>query len=198
MKEHWESRYAQEEFSYGTEPNIFLRKSLTSLPTGKILLPGEGEGRNAIHAASQGWEVDAFDFSEKGREKALGLASEQGVSLNYVIGDYASYEPKVNHYDAVGLIYTHTTPEIRPLLHLKMANALKPGGKVVLQAFSKSQLGKSTGGPKQLDMLFSIEELSRDFAGLTIELLEEVDVELSEGIYHRGVGSVINMIAKKE
>lgn len=197
MKAHWESRYGQEEFSYGTEPNIFLRESLASLPAGKILLPGEGEGRNAVYAASQGWEVDAFDFSEKGREKALGLADKHSVQLNYSIGDYASYEPQSNHYDAIGLIYTHTLPDTRPLLHLKMANALKVGGKVVLQAFSKSQLGKSTGGPKQLDMLFSIEELSKDFAGLTIELLEQSEVELSEGIYHRGTASVINMIAKK-
>jgi hypothetical protein len=198
MREHWDTRYTQEAFSYGIHANDFFSQSLAKLKIGKILLPGEGEGRNAVYAASHGWEVDAFDFSEKGRNKALGLAEEHKLFFNeYSISDYSDYKPRDNHYDVVGLIYAHAVPEIRSLLHYKMINALKTGGVIILQGFSKLQLGKDSGGPKQLDMLYSVDEMSKDFAGLSIELLEQKEVELSEGIYHQGAASVINMIAKK-
>jgi len=198
MKDHWESRYTQEAYAYGIDPNTFFGESLKELPIGRLLLPGEGEGRNAVYAASLGWQVDAFDFSENGREKALKLAKSHHVSLSYTIEDYAHFDPEPQQYDAIGLIYTHMTPDIRTAFHERIAASLKPGGILILQAFSKHQLGKTTGGPKQMDMLFSMDELREDFKGLTIEKLEELDVDLSEGTYHQGIGSIIRMIAKKE
>ena len=74
----WDERYSTDEFIYGKEPNEFFRENLLKIRPGKLFLPGEGEGRNAVFAAKNGWTVDATDQSEIGKLKALKLASESG------------------------------------------------------------------------------------------------------------------------
>jgi 2-polyprenyl-3-methyl-5-hydroxy-6-metoxy-1,4-benzoquinol methylase len=79
----WDERYSTTEFIYGSEPNSFFKSELEKLASGKILLLGEGEGRNAVYTALNGWTVDAVDFSLKAKEKALQLAEENKVHINY-------------------------------------------------------------------------------------------------------------------
>jgi 2-polyprenyl-3-methyl-5-hydroxy-6-metoxy-1,4-benzoquinol methylase len=191
MKDLWDSRYGTEEYAYGTEPNAFFSAQLKKLTPGRLLLPGEGEGRNAVYAASHGWSVDAFDQSSAGKSKAHALAAALGVKINYRVCALEDFHFPENHYDALGLIYFHADSRSREKLHRKASEALKPGGSIFLEAFHKQQLNNNTGGPKSLDMLFDEEILARDFEKLKILKLEKLQITLNEGPFHQGEASVI-------
>ena len=197
MSDLWDQRYSTEEYAYGKEANAFFSSILDHLPAGKVLLPGEGEGRNAVHAASLGWKVDAFDLSKKGQAKALALALEKGVEINYRVCPLNEFNFPEMHYDAVALFYFHLDPAGREYLHKQVCRSLKPGGHLILEAFHKEQLNKDTGGPKSLDMLFDESALEADFAGLETRLLEKQLTILDEGLYHQGEASVIRYMGRK-
>lgn len=193
----WDSRYDTDTFVYGLEPNVFFARNLGPLNPGKLLLPGEGEGRNAVYAASLGWEVDAFDQSKVGAEKAEGLARERGVDISYRVCDLQQFIFEADSYDAVGLIYFHAPPPLRKMLHQGVMGSLKPGGKVILEGFHTTQLGKKSGGPQNLELLFSKEIIEKEFGSLDIELLEVNELDLDEGQYHKGAARVIRFLGRK-
>ncbi len=199
MKDAWNERYAAAEWIYGESPNEFLRTQLATLPAGRLLLPAEGEGRNAVHAAREGWQVEAVDFSEEGRRKALALADRHGVahSITYTLGDLAHVEFAENRYDAVALIYAHLPEHVRMHVHAACIRALRPGGTLIIEAFTPRQLGNTSGGPKSLDLLYTADLLARDAEGMIIRQLEERDVELDEGAFHRGTASVVRLVAMR-
>jgi SAM-dependent methyltransferase len=198
MKDMWEQRYSADEYAYGEEPNAFFKACLGRLPThGRILLPAEGEGRNAVYAARRGWEVDAFDFSPAGREKALRLAERHGVHINYEVADYEAARIERESYDAVALIFAHKHESLRPKVHRKLATALKPGGYLLLEAYSKDQLAYGTGGPPNEQLLYALDDLREDFSNLDIVELEKLEVEIHEGRYHTGLASVVRLVARR-
>ena len=160
MNTFWDERYDTDEYVYGKEPNKFFASEIDKLIPGKILLPGEGEGRNAVYAASMGWSVDAFDQSRVGSEKALLLAKEYGVNINYKVCGIEEFPFTGDYYDAVGLSFFHAPPRLRKMLHQQVLNALKRGGIVILEAFHTSQLGNDTGGPQSPEMFFDKETLN--------------------------------------
>ncbi|MEZ4773929.1 MAG: class I SAM-dependent methyltransferase [Bacteroidia bacterium] len=196
MKEFWNSRFGAEEYAYGEAPNVFFKQQLDALPPGKLLMPAEGEGRNAVYAATRGWQVTAFDISEEGRKKALRLAAKRGTSLEYLIHSFGEADfPEM--FDCIGLIYAHAPANLRPVHHLKAVSFLRPGGTIILEGFSKAQLGKPSGGPQDISMLFSEEELRKDFSGLAnLEIWYE-ETSLDEGAYHKGEASLIRLVGKK-
>jgi SAM-dependent methyltransferase len=193
----WDQRYASQDFAYGVEANAYLASVLSSLPPGRILLPGEGEGRNAVFAARLNWDVLAIDFSEEGRKKALQLASRSNVSLDYVVERLEEYLPPAEAFDSVGLIFVHLPSGLRSIVHHRCAQALRPGGFIVLEAFTPEQLRFSSGGPKDFELLYTSEVLKDDFSGLEIVSLEEKTVVLKEGAYHDGEAAVVRMLARK-
>jgi len=197
MKAFWEARYDEEAYVYGKAPNAFLAEHLPQYEPGRLLLPGEGEGRNAVFAAALGWEVTAFDFSRAAREKALALAARQNVSIRYVLAEMRSFPFEAEGYDAAALIFVHLPPEERRHLHRQVWQSLARDGILFLEAFSKAQLGRSSGGPKQPDMLFSPDDLLDDLPEADILHRAETEIELDEGPYHQGAASVIRWIAKK-
>ena len=197
MKNFWNERYSQTEYVYGTAPNVFLANELQKLPAGKILFPCEGEGRNAVFAAEMAWEVEAFDSSEMGREKALSLAKSKNVRIKYQIQDANLIDFEENSFDVVALIYAHFPPTIRQTIHQKMIHFLKSGGNLILEGFNPHQLNNSSGGPKDLAMLYTQEMLAMDFADLKIEYLDYQIVELQEGDFHKGKADIIRLIATK-
>lgn len=197
MNNMWDSRYSTEEYVYGRDPNVFFARSLGPLKPGKLLLPGEGEGRNAVYAASLGWVVDAFDQSKVGAEKAKGLASEMGVDISYNVCDIQGFPFKEGNNDAVGLVYFHAPRPLRKELHRKVVESLKPGGRVILEAFHTSQLGRESGGPQNLDLLYNSEILEEDFEGMQIDILEEIEVDLNEGLFHGGPAKVVRFLGTK-
>ena len=195
--EFWDERYSSIEFVYGTEPNIFFKDELDKLKSGNILLPGEGEGRNAVYAALNGWTVDALDFSTIAKQKALKLAEENSVSINYEITDLSKFKPKSNYYDAAAIIFLHLNPKIRSDVHSKVVDSLKTGGTLILEVYEKEQLGKDSGGPQNIDMLYSKEELKNDFNNMKIIGLEKKIINLNESEHHKGEAAILRLIAIK-
>jgi len=197
MSTFWDSRYDTKDFVYGKEPNDFFASQLEVIRPGSILLPGEGEGRNAVHAASKGWLVDAFDQSPVAAEKALAYAAEKEVRLDYCISGIEDFLFQPDYYDAVGLIFFHVPPTNRMLLHQQLAKTLKPGGVLIFEGFHTSQLGNATGGPASRDLLFDEETIRFDFPGLEVRQLEQLSVDLKEGIFHRGDAEIIRFVGRK-
>jgi SAM-dependent methyltransferase len=199
MQKFWNQRYSEAEPAYGNDPNEFLKAQLALLQPGRILLPAEGQGRNAVYAASQGWDVTAFDNSEAGRQSALELAANRGVTIDYILKGYGEVELEEASFDAVGLIYAHIPDGMRTQLHRQFWSALKPGGTLILEAFSENQLGRSSGGPKTTELLYSVEKMENDFAPLKPAefSVEEQTAQLREGAYHSGEAIVIRVVAKK-
>jgi len=199
----WNQRYGQEEFAYGTAPNDFFKEQLEKLQSGKILLPAEGEGRNAVYAAKLGWEVFAFDQSHAGRTKAIELANEKNVSIQYIIGEMSEIDFETEQFDVLGLIFAHFPPHLQTMYHRQLDGYLKKGGTLILEGFStrnmKFQVGKENpSGPRDINMLFSTGQMERDFSNYKILELNEEVVELNEGVYHQGESSVIRFVGKKK
>jgi SAM-dependent methyltransferase len=197
MKEMWDDRYSGETYAYGTEPNAFFRKVLDTLEPGRLLVPADGEGRNGVYAATRGWDVLAIDFSQNARRKAVELANQRKVRIHYLISDLFQYPYPHERFDAVALIFVHMPAEKRTQLHHLLLSALKPGGTLFIEAFSKKQLRYASGGPRDEGLLFSSEDLKNDFEGLDIVLLSEEDVVINEGPFHQGKASVVRLIAVK-
>jgi cyclopropane fatty-acyl-phospholipid synthase-like methyltransferase len=197
MKEFWNERYAHEEFAYGRQPNVFLAEELAKLTPGSIILPCDGEGRNAAYAAAKGWSVKAFDFSESAVEKAQILAKQQEVKFEIDCADAKEKEYDSESVDVVALIYAHLPEETRKALHAKAVQWLKPGGLIILEAFNSHQLNNASGGPKNDALLYTKEMLQNDFHELKIEYLEYLETSLSEGKFHHGNADVVRMLARK-
>lgn len=203
MSNKWDERYAGEDYAYGTEPNAFIKEQLLHLKPGKILFPAEGEGRNAVYAATQGWEVYAFDLSVEGRKKALKLATENGVPLQYDIATFETYTCTPHSMDAVALVYAHVPANVKDASYAKVIDWVKPGGTIIMEAFSKNHIGykkadSRIGGPDEPDMLFSEDEIKAYFPSVDILLLEEREITLHEGSFHNGAGSVIRFVGRKK
>jgi 2-polyprenyl-3-methyl-5-hydroxy-6-metoxy-1,4-benzoquinol methylase len=198
----WDERYRIEDYAYGTTPNEYLRENLSKLPCGNILFPAEGEGRNAVFAATQGWNVSAFDISVEGQKKAYQLANKNNVTIDYHVGNISDLPFTMNQFDAVALIYAHFPPNERAQIHARLQTLLRNGGILLFEGFSKNHLeyrkiNENVGGPKDIDFLFSIEELQHDFSDFEFISLEEKVIQLNEGLFHNGIGSVIRCMAIK-
>jgi SAM-dependent methyltransferase len=193
----WNERYNNPEFQYGVKPNDFIKQQLDQLPIGRILVPGAGEGRDAVYAAKLGWEVYAFDFSERAQEKAIKLAQTEKVQLYFTCEDATKVNYPLASFDAIVLTFFHLPPEIRISFHQKCIKWLKPGGKIILEGFNKNQLGKSSGGPKDINWLFDCTTLENDFKDLEIVQLIEKQRILDEGPLHQGLAEVVQMVGEK-
>lgn len=197
MRDFWDQRYAAKEYVYGEVPNEFFRKEIEKLNPGKILLPGEGEGRNAVFAATLGWEVVAFDQSREGRKKALELASRKNVTFSYQVTDMNEFVADHGTFDCIAMIFVHFSEPERQIFHKKLLSLLKPGGTLIMEVFSKDQLGRKSGGPQHLDLLYSEEDLRADFSGLNLLQIQALETNLKEGRYHEGMAAVIRLAGKK-
>ena len=197
MNDFWNDRYAIKEYAYGVNPNIYYKEQLIKLKPGKILFPAEGEGRNAVFAAKQGWKVTAFDSSLEGKRKAMMLASANDVKINYLIGDFESVSFPSEFFDCVVLVFAHMESFHRNHFHNKLASYLKPGGVLVLQGFSKEQVNYNSGGPRDVTMLFSKEELADDFKLFSrLEISDSVEI-LDEGPFHQGKAALLSLTGIK-
>ena len=201
--DRWNDRYSSEEFAYGTAPNKYLKEQLEKLKTGSILFPAEGEGRNAVFAAQLGWKVSAFDISAEGKNKALKLAEANNVVIDYQVGELETLNYQAEQFDVIALIYAHFPAAIKSSIHQTLETYLRKDGYIIFEAFSKKHLeylaiNDKVGGPKDIESLFSIEEIQSDFSDYEIIQLEEKEIELNEGLFHNGKGSVIRFVGKKK
>lgn len=198
----WEDRYSKNEYAYGVEPNEFLKEQLPKIAVGTILIPAEGEGRNAVFAAKLGWAVSAFDISTEGRKKALKLAQENNVMIDYQVGELPALGYKHEQFDAIALIYAHFPAILKSAYHTLLSGYLRKGGIIIFESFSKNHLAyrdknEKVGGPADIASLFSIDEVKSDFKDYDIITLTEDVITLKEGVYHNGDGSVIRFVGRK-
>ena len=196
-EEFWNKRYAGDDYLYGTEPNSFLAEQHKRL-RGPVLSLSEGEGRNAVFLASHGLEVVGVDISAVALEKAKRLAKSRGVEIATIVCDLETFEPEENKYGSVVSISAHLPSKIRNRLYPLLEMSLQSAGIIVLEAYSENQLSRDTGGPKDWDMLMSVDKLRREFPNFEPVLLREIERELSEGDGHTGMASVVQFIGRKK
>jgi SAM-dependent methyltransferase len=199
MSQFWDHNFSAPGYKYGTAPNAFLVEQAHRLPAGgEVLVPGDGEGRNSVWLALQGFKVTAMDASEVGLRKAQALAAESGVAIQAVLGDLADWAPAAGHFDAVVLTYVHLPEAIRQGAHRRLAAGLRPGGWLMLECFHPDQLPLGSGGPKDVSMLYTPALLSADFSGLlATEMAWDGETVLSEGPGHQGLARVTRWIGRK-
>ncbi len=193
----WDQKYSAEHYIYGTEPNHFLEKNFSVIPAGKVLCLAEGEGRNAVFLAQQGYAVTAVDSSSVGLEKARRLADKNGVSIEIVYSDLAEYDLGERQWDGVVSIFCHIPEQIRKQVHRRVVNALKDDGILLLEAYTPDQLQHRTGGPQSEDMMYSASRLRNELEGLQFDHLVELERNIIEGTKHTGMGAVVQAIARK-
>lgn len=192
----WNEKFSSEDYLYGKEPNHFLKEELDKRKVGKIIFLGEGEGRNAVYAAKLGWQVTAVDESEEGKKKALKLAKENNVSINYLIDNVLNFETR-EKFDAVVMIYLHIHDDLKEALHKKAISLLDINGEIILEAFEKDQLKFTSGGPKNIDLLYDLKTITEDFIDLDFIKLSKEEIELNEGNGHKGKAVVVRFVGRK-
>lgn len=200
----WDKQFAVADFKYGTLPNAFLREQAARLkPRSEVLLPGDGEGRNSVWIAQQGHLVTAVDSSSVGLGKARSLAEQRGVTIQTLHADLEHWVPDATSYDAIALIYLHLPPDLRPLVQRKLFRSLRPKGIFILEAFHPQQLNYQSGGPKAVEMLYTLDKIRVDLttadANEVTELLAwEGEVNLDEGSGHSGPAYVTRFVAQRD
>lgn len=194
----WDRRYDVPDYVYGTEPNAFLVSKRHLLRPGmRVLAVADGEGRNGVWLAAQGLDVLAVDGSPVAVEKARRLADARGVALHFEVADLLGWPWPRAQFDIVVAIFIHFGPQDRPRIHRAMAQALKPGGLLIMECFTPRQLEYGTGGPPVREMLYTPETLRADFRGMEILELEETVTELREGLYHQGRAAVARLVLER-
>jgi|SRR5271169_2101527 len=194
----WDERFSQTESVYGEAPNAFLEAQASRLKAGMmVLVPADGYGRNGIWLAKQGLRVHTVDLSPVGVERARKTAGVAGLEMTIELGDLANWDWPVGRFDAAASIYLHLPDELRPKVHASILRAVKPGGLVILEAFTPAQLLHSSGGPKHVDLLYTADMLRRDFAPAEALLLEEKEVRIEEGPMHSGPAAVVRAVFRK-
>jgi len=191
----WDERYDTEEYVYGTEPNDFLAEQAKVLAPGRVLCIAEGEGRNAVWLAQQGHEVTAVDGSAVGLAKARRLAAKCGVQVNTVHAELAEFVIEPRSWDLIVSIFGHLPPSLRREVHGRCAAGLRPGGRMILEAYTPRQLRHGTGGPPTAELMMTAEALRGEFPGLEFHLLEERERPVHEGRGHDGTAAVVQLVA---
>jgi 2-polyprenyl-3-methyl-5-hydroxy-6-metoxy-1,4-benzoquinol methylase len=193
----WDDRYNRADYFYGKQPNDFVRQVCPQIPKGKILCLAEGEGRNAVYLAQQGYRVTAVDASEVGIAKAQRLAAEHGVPLQTIVTDLAEFEIRPQSWDGIVAIFCHLPPPLRAQIHRQVVEGLRPGGVFVLEAYTPAQLNFKTGGPPVAELMMDWPTLQQELAGLTFNIGEELERDIHEGIGHRGHSAVVQVFGVK-
>jgi SAM-dependent methyltransferase len=194
----WNLRYGKVEFAYGTEPNDFLvRFAPCFVPGGRVLCLADGEGRNGVWLARQGFHVRSVDIAAAGMEKARRLAAERGVAIATDVADLAEYDLEREAWDGIVSVFAHLPPKVRRDLHARCAAALKPGGVMLYEAYGKGQLGRGTGGPPDVELLVTRDDVAQEFPGCRILHSFQGLREVVEGKHHTGIGEVVQFVVQR-
>ena len=194
----WDERFSQAEPVYGHQPNSYLRAQVAWLKPGmKIFVPGDGYGRNGIWLARQGFRVYTVDLSPISVERAQKASRDAGVDMTIECADLSTWNWPVAQFDAVACVFPHLPPEVRASVHRNVLEALKPGGLLIFEAFTPGQLRHSSGGPKQVELLYTADILRQDFHAAEALELEEAEIQLDEGRMHRGPAAVVRAVFRK-
>ncbi len=197
--ERWQKRYAEPGYHFGTEPNAFLKSKAHLLKPGqKALSIADGEGRNGVFIAEQGPAVTAFDFSPNALAKARALAKERGVTVRFEQADLYDYHWPTEAFDVVAAIFFQfAPPPERAKVFAGIKRALKRGGLLLMEGYSPKQLQYKTGGPSEVENLYTRELLEKSFADFSSIEVAEYDKEIHEGAGHGGMSALIDLVGRK-
>ncbi|MEM7030652.1 MAG: class I SAM-dependent methyltransferase [Chloroflexota bacterium] len=193
----WDERYSADEYAFGKEPNEFLAKNYRAIPKGKVLSLAEGEGRNAVFLAKQGYTVTAVDGSQAGLEKARKLAQENNVALDLIQADLVDFDIGVSNWDGIVSIFFPLPSAQRKELHKKVVAGLKENGVFLVEAYRPEQVAYGTGGGKSPDTMTTKESLIEELNEMAFIHLMTLERSVVEGKYHTGLAAVIQAIAMK-
>lgn len=193
----WDVRFAEQEYAYGTQPNTFLQQQISKLKQGKLLTLAEGEGRNAVFLAKQGFKVVAVDASVEGIKKAKRLAAINSVEIEFIHADLTTFDLGENCWDSVVSIFSPLAETERYHLHQKVVKSLKQNGTFLMEAYTPEQIKFATGGGNDVSTMLTEEQAKRELKGLDFKLLQEIERSVIEGKFHTGNASVLQAIAKK-
>ena len=194
----WDERYDNATFYYGTAPNDFLRDHVGDLPAGgRVLCLAEGEGRNAVFLAQEGFAVTAVDQSPVGLEKLRRMAHQENVHVETVVAVLAEFPIVPRSWDAIVAIWCHLPQSLRAQVHSACVSGLASGGVFLLEAYTPRQLEFGTGGPQSVDMLMTEVALRKELLGLNLQILTETEREVHEGQGHNGHSAVVQVLARK-
>ncbi len=197
-KDTWNARFDRDDYLFGREPNAFLHREAKRLNLGRTLCVADGEGRNSVYLAGLGHQVEAFDLADLGVQKAEQLAQDQGVQATYLTCGWEDYPWPTSGFDNVVAIFIQfADPSTRARLFTHMQQCLKPGGRLLLQGYTPKQLEYKTGGPPQLDHLYTCELIEHAFPTLETELLMEYEDEIHEGTGHHGRSALLGYVGVK-
>jgi SAM-dependent methyltransferase len=198
-QDFWNARYDTPDYIFGTAPSAFLRDYAGLIPPrSNIFLPADGEGRNGVYLAQLGHQVAAVDYAENGVEKARRLAAEAGVTLDMRQANLKGYDWPEAAYDAIAAIFIQfAPPDFRAEILAGMKRAVKPGGLILLHGYTPKQLEYGTGGPSEVDKLYTEDMLRDAFADMDVLTLKAYEAELDEGPAHRGRSALIDLIARR-
>lgn len=197
--ERWEARYAAPEYAFGKEPNYFLASCKALLPrSGRALAVADGEGRNGVWLAEQGLDVVSVDFSPSAQAKARALAAERSVNVDFRRADVHRWDYPQAAFDVVVEIFTQFSPPVdRALKWAGMRRALKPGGLLIVHGYTPKQLEYGTGGPKELENLYTRALLEQTFGDFRDVKISEDEREIYEGASHGGMSAMIGLTGRK-
>ena len=193
----WNQRYSSNDYVYGKEANTFLQSHTHQLKKPKVLNLAEGEGRNAVFLAQNGFEVTGVDSSEVGLKKAQNLAKEKSTHITTILCDLATFDFKTSYWDSIISIFCHLPPALRQSIHAQCVKALKPGGIMLIEAYTPEQLNFKTGGPPTAELMMSKHIIAKELSELEPLLLQEITRDVNEGQGHHGKGAVVQAILKK-
>ncbi len=193
----WDQRYSGDDYFYGTAPNDFLAEQAGKIPSGPVLCLAEGEGRNAVHLAGLGFPVTAVDSAIEGLRKTERLARERGVDVECIHADLAQFDLGQDRWAGIVSIFAHLPPSLRRQVHAAIPKALRPGGMLLLEAYTPAQLQQGTGGPPVAELMMTANTLREELPGLVFEHLVELERGIVEGQGHTGTGAVVQAIAQR-
>lgn len=190
--EFWDQRYAAAELVWSRGPNQFLVREVDGLAPGRALDLACGEGRNAIWLASQGWQATGVDFSPVGIDKARALAGAMSgpasASIAFEVGDATTWTGPGEGFDLVVIFYLHLPADQRRAAHQHAAEAVAPGGTLLIVGHDRDNLEHGVGGPQDASLLLVASEVTDDLdgLGLVIERAEQLtrEVEVDGEIHH--------------
>jgi len=193
----WNERYSQLEYAFGIQPNDFLVEVSQQIPSGRVLCLGEGECRNAVYLAQQGYQVTAVDASAVGLEKAQKLAAKKSVTIETIVADLADFVVQPNAWDGIVSIFCHLLPSLRAQTHRQAVAGLRSQGVFILEAYTFHQLDFKTGGSPRVELMMDLTILRRELKGLVFNHAVELEREIQEGQFHQGRSAVVQVLGFK-
>jgi SAM-dependent methyltransferase len=197
--ERWESRFAAPDYLFGTAPNAFLKSQAHRLEPGqRALALADGEGRNGVWLAELGLDVLSLDFSANALKKARALATLRRVDMGFQQADLATWPWPTAEFNVIVAIFIQfADPPFRQTIFEGIKRALKRGGLLLMQGYRPEQLTYRTGGPSQVENLYTtalLEDSFGDFASIEIS---EHDSMVDEGGGHAGMSALIDFVGRK-